>query len=240
VTSLSARAGQLLATRKMLASTAVKSHPSLFYPIADLRESDKRRLVRRSTDVVVEGYWRSANHFAVHALQTSQKKPIEIAHHFHAPAQLMLALRWNIPALLLIREPAAAVASAMVGFGVDDPSPLMQVYVAFHKPLMGVRDDLVVGEFQQTTSDFGAVIDMVNRRYGAHLDSFDGGQIGIDKVSASITTEHETDPHHQDRIFPLPSADRAAMTNEALARVRSEVAVDLMSEASSLYDYFLS
>src|SRR2546427_7470725 len=55
------------------------------------------------TDILIEGFPRSANSFSVAAFRLAQGPPVEVAHHTHAPANAIAAFRRHIPALILIR-----------------------------------------------------------------------------------------------------------------------------------------
>ena len=79
--------------------------PSLFSFIMGGRPKFRDVIARSETDIVIEGFPRSANTFAVAAFQYAQRRPLTIARHTHAPAQIMLASRANIPCLVLIKFP---------------------------------------------------------------------------------------------------------------------------------------
>src|SRR5215831_17383610 len=56
-------------------------------------------VISSATELVIDGYTRCASTFAVYALQLAQDKPVRLAHHLHAPAQLVAAARAGVPAL---------------------------------------------------------------------------------------------------------------------------------------------
>jgi hypothetical protein len=56
--------------------------------------------VSRTTEIVIEGYPRSGNTFAVVAFRLAQGREIEIAHHLHAAAQIKRAARLDVPAFI--------------------------------------------------------------------------------------------------------------------------------------------
>jgi hypothetical protein len=71
----------------------VGEHPLLFHNIYKLRLRYQNLLVDRTTQLVIEGFPRSGNTFAVVAFEQAQRQSVRIAHHLHAPAQVMLAAR---------------------------------------------------------------------------------------------------------------------------------------------------
>jgi len=59
------------------------------------------------TEVVIDGFPRSGNTFAVVAFRQAQSRRVSVAHHGHVPALAIEAHRRGVPALVLIREEAA-------------------------------------------------------------------------------------------------------------------------------------
>ena len=82
----------------------------------------RRRMMRRHpvdhicqkgvTRICIEGYPRSANTFAGRLFHLAN--PVPIAHHTHLINNVKLALGYGIPVLILIRDPADAIASACI------------------------------------------------------------------------------------------------------------------------------
>jgi hypothetical protein len=126
------------------------------------------------TDVVIDGYTRSASTFAVYAFQVAQAAPVRVAHHLHAPAQLMEATRRGLPTVLVIREPKGAVLSQVVREPGVDVMDAAWSYSRFHESLAACRDALVVADFDQVTKDFGSVVTRMNEKYGTSYGVFEG------------------------------------------------------------------
>jgi len=121
---------------------------------------------------VIDGYTRCATTFAVYALQLSQPRPVRLAHHLHAPAQLIQAARVGVPALVLIREPQGAILSQLIREpNVTLPDALV-AYARFYSCLLPYRDKFVVGDFEEVTHDFGSVIRRINARFGTSFAEF--------------------------------------------------------------------
>src|SRR6266487_5999519 len=95
--------------------TRVSEHPGLYLSFARRKyPGPSPEVISSDTELVIDGYTRSASTFAVYAFQLSQEKPVRLAHHLHAPAQLIAAARRGVPALVLIREPQGAILSQLV------------------------------------------------------------------------------------------------------------------------------
>ena len=74
---------------------SVKLHP--FYT----------NVFNHATQLVIEGYPRSANTYAVVAFAAVQPERPRIAHHLHVAAQVLAAVDRDIPTMVLIRRPQA-------------------------------------------------------------------------------------------------------------------------------------
>jgi hypothetical protein len=157
-----------------LVRTRFSESPTFYLPFARRKyPGPSPEVIGPDTELVIDGYTRSASTFAVYALQLAQDRPVRLAHHLHAPAQLVRAARTGVPALLLIREPRGAILSQLV----REPDVAMRdalvAYSRFHARLLPHLHDVVVGEFQQVTTEFGVVIDRLNARFGLGLRRFE-------------------------------------------------------------------
>jgi hypothetical protein len=128
------------------------------------------------TCLVIDGYTRCATTFAVYAFQLAQPRPVRMAHHLHAPAQLIAAARRGLPTIALIREPRGAILSQLIREPDVDLRDALVAYTRFYRSLMAYAGSFVLGEFDEVTSDFGAVIRRVNRRFATSFAEFDHTQ----------------------------------------------------------------
>jgi hypothetical protein len=156
-----------------LLRTRVSEHPAVYLPFARRKyPGPSPEVIGAETELVIDGYTRSATTFAVYALQLAQDRPVRLAHHLHAPAQLIAAARRGVPALALIRQPHGAILSQLIrepGVAMRDA---LVAYVRFYACLMRYRHAFVVGEFADVTTDFGAVLRRLNARFGTSFAEF--------------------------------------------------------------------
>lgn len=150
------------------------NHPSLYLPLARAKRVDDMGATRvsRNADLVVEAFPRSGNTFAYFALYTSQKRGLSIAHHLHAPAQLIAAARWRIPALLVVRKPADAIISFVQREPQVSLRQALRNWMRFHNAVLPHHAYFLTATFDQVTTDFGAVIHRLNARFGLQLAGF--------------------------------------------------------------------
>jgi hypothetical protein len=165
--------------------THAGKHPAAFYGLYRLARRDQSRVVTPDTQLVMEGFPRSANSFARVAFNRAQKEKVRIANGLHVPAQVIRASRWQIPTLVLIREPKDAVLS----FAIRDPISVEQAvryYLAFYETVEAYRDAYVLGTFGEVTGDFGRVIRRINDRFGTTFTPFRHNERNVEAVLARV------------------------------------------------------
>lgn len=167
------------------------SYPELFFPLITLKSQSKKLAVDKNTELVIEGFPRSANSFAVGAFQSAQSRPIAIATHLHAPAQILLAARRDIPTLVLIRKPVDAVISMKaLDLELSDIRPplnqsmqqLIRSYIRFYTTIMPYKNHYTVGFFGEVTSNFSTVIEKLNKRFNTNFLAFENTGKKVHKI----------------------------------------------------------
>ncbi|HZP89607.1 MAG TPA: hypothetical protein VFC04_01275 [Actinomycetota bacterium] len=137
------------------------------------------------SELLVEGYPRSANSFAVAAL--ARLRPgIRIAHHLHAPGHVIAAVRLGVPALVLIREPEDAVVELALLKPALTPAQMLRGYVRFYEPLERYLERIVVARTSEVTGDFGVVVGRLNERFGLGLPAFEHSEEAAAAVHRAI------------------------------------------------------
>jgi hypothetical protein len=148
-------------------------HPAIYLPFARRKyPGPSPEVIGSATELVIDGYTRSATTFAVYAFQLAQVRPVRLAHHLHAPAQLMAAANMGVPVLALIREPEGAILSQLVREPRVALRDALVAYTRFYSCLLPYRHSFVVGEFDQVTRDFGALVRRLNERFGTSFEEF--------------------------------------------------------------------
>lgn len=148
----------------------------------------RKRIPSSRTDIVIEGFPRCANSFAVRAFRYANDpdEKLWIATHLHSPAAVIVASRLAKPTLVLIRDPDKAVISQAALLVQRKTLPrfygtvgqLSEVecesmvrywtrrYGLYYRRLMPVKQQLVIGRFEEVTSNFSAIIDRFNSKFG--------------------------------------------------------------------------
>lgn len=179
-----------------------------------LRPRRRALVVTRDTDIVIEGYPRSANTFAVAAFLLAQPRPVKVAHHLHVPIQVIRAVQWGIPALVLLRKPDDAVLSWLVREPGLNVARALKDYVAFYTTLRPYRHGFVLATFEDVTRHFPQVIEWVNRRFGTHFHSLELTPENLTRIFALVEAWDKADTGRDwvtETTVARPSAARAAL-----------------------------
>lgn len=144
--------------------------PRLYLALARRRHGD--RVLGPRTAIMIEGYPRSANTFAVAAFEMAQERPVTVAHHLHAAAHVVAAVEAAVPVILLVRRPEDAIASVIARKPSVDPALAARTYLHFYDGVADVLDGCVVAEFGDVVGDFGRVIELTNARFGTSFTPF--------------------------------------------------------------------
>lgn len=217
----------------------IGQQPWLFYPIVKLRywyatgepnegEPTIWQLVNKDTQLVIEGFPRSANTFAVFALKSAQLVPPKIAYHFHAPAQIFRAINLGIPTLVVIRNPRDSVASFVARWSEVSETQALELYIAFYKSISKYKASYVVGDFEEITQNFSKTIEKINERFGTNFVLFSDSQEDRKRVLEKIK---------QDRSSFSGSKDN--LKTNILQRLSMEKNQKLLAEAERIYQEFV-
>ena len=146
--------------------------PLLFFPLYGMASENRGLMVRRDTELVIEGFPRSANTFAVVAFESAQTRRVRLAHHLHAQSQVIRAVEFKFPTCVLIREPTDAIRSLIVRHKFVSWTVALKHYLDFYGDLLDLHGRFVVATFGQVVGGFDTVIARINRRFGTKFGEF--------------------------------------------------------------------
>ena len=218
----------------------VGEHPFLFFNFYRLRPRYRNLLVDRTTQLVIEGFPRSGNTFAVVAFEQAQRESVRVAHHLHMPAQVIRAARWGIPTLLLARKPTDAALSWVIR---EPGVPIRQAlkhYVSFYEKAAEYRDALVVGFFEEVTRDYGAVLERVNAKFGTGFSCFVHSEDNVRCVFDRIEELHRAKRGGRldEKQIAHPSAVKAGLKDALKKELEALEVRKLTARAEAVYDSF--
>ena len=193
----------------------VNAYPSLYMPLARVRHRDPQQtfpIVTRDTELLIEGFGRAGSTFAQFAFQSAQARPVKIAHHTHAAAQVIRAVEWGIPSIVIVRDPCQAALSHMARHQVSAEAGL-RAWIRFHRRILPYRSRLVITSFETMKQDFGAVIQCLNQKFGTNFGAWVHSRENEAKIFEQIRLRNlrlgdEVTPERlRDLAIPTPERD---------------------------------
>jgi hypothetical protein len=222
-----------------LKTNAARS-PKLAIPLAWLQ--GKRELVDEDTDILIESFPRCASSFAIAAFRLAQEPwAPRVACQTHAPGHVIAAVRREIPALVLIREPMDAVVSNLFRHPERGVDGLIRGYLRFYQSLLPYRTGFVVATFQEVVEGgFGSVIRRVNARFGTGFAEFEATEENVDRCLQWIDEEwrrHRSQGGERlERTVPRPSSVREEMKDDLRSHYMATGSSRLRARAENVYE----
>jgi hypothetical protein len=211
-----------------------------FYPLfiraaSLVRPGWKDLIASRHTDIVIEGFPRSANTFFYHYFATAQRLPMKIAHHLHSPYQIRAAARYQLPCVFLIRNPLDCITSAIVRDARLSPRVLLHWYQILYATAQRHVGAIVVVPQKLAISDPNFVIGKVNARYARSFDRLPKGRLPqvverIEQAHLKTWSLEKPDPAK----LALPSPQKDAMKEAIGRRLRADHS-RLLDECQGLF-----
>ena len=214
-------------------------YPELFFPMRSLLGKGTAQAVQENTQLVIEGFPRSANSFSVAAIQSVQPKPLIIASHLHAAAQVIRAADLSVPTLVLIREPADAIISLKCleleisyRFKIEYPvwgaclKSYLKAWIKFYLQILPYRENYVIGLFDEVTNDFGAIIEQLNQRFQRNFAIFEHTKESVKRI-------HKLVGFHSG-----PSEKREYLKDLFIKEIEEDNLIPLLLKAEDIYREF--
>jgi hypothetical protein len=218
----------------------VNSYPALYMPWARYHHRySMDRIVRPDTDLVIEAFGRTGTTFANFAFLSAQRRRVRTVHHTHAAAQVITAVKMNIPTLVIVREPEAVALSHMARHQVSARPPLI-AWIRFHQRLISYRKGIVFCGFEQMTSNFTPVIGRLNEKFGTCFDTWQHNPENEAEIFEQIKSRNrgrfrEGQEEQRMRAFALPTAERQALKNQLRVQLDVPALTALRQQAQKLY-----
>lgn len=185
------------------------------------------------TDIIIEGYPRSANTFTAEALRIADPT-ILIASHFHSPGVVINGLARAVPCYVMIRDPDNAVPSWVIHSQTNLGASL-DYYIDYYETLVRYIPEIRIVRFTDVTSHTDAVI--------AHMLAT------LHRVSPNLRThaalQRETtaliyskNRPSDFRKFPMPRNERTPLLDQLRTTLQNEEYTDRINHARKLHRAF--
>jgi hypothetical protein len=193
------------------------------------------------TDIVIEGYPRSANSFTIrmlHVMQTGPKRRhLRIAHHTHNADNLLLGALAGKAQLVLVRKPEDAILSFMI-YSERPVELAASRYLRFYRSVLALpaagkaRGRRAVVDFDTVVTDFNAVVTRINAITARSIPLANDLPALVAQVKAEVA-EKEAAKGTSIRKLGSPLAEREVLKDA----LRAEVAAYLQDHPEIEYTY---
>lgn len=201
------------------------------------------KVLPADAELVMDAFPRSANSFSYEAFLHAQGRKVPMIHHFHAPGAVVRGIERGLPALVIIREPVAAVMSMLILIGRDDLAQGFRDYLNFYEPLEKYRDDFVLARFKSVVTDFGAVTRAVNERFGTSFAEFEHTPENDRLVKDKIADDTDRLPGSDGlkaQLVSKPTDERERYREELRAQLDLPHVAPLRERATALYERWIA
>lgn len=210
-------------------------YPSLFFPIYGMNSKNRRLSVGQDTQLVIEGFPRSANTFAVVAFHTSQPTRLKLAHHMHVPAQIIKAARIGVPSVVLIRNPKDAVVSFVIRDRRMDLERALKGYISFYERIIPFQDNFILAPFEVVINDYSKVIEDVNKKFGTDFIASTPKEKDLEAIFSKIDSFEKGDESRSSR----PSSIRKKIKKNLAQKLNTKKYKTLLLRSEELYNQLL-
>ena len=197
-----------------------------------VRPDQKKLIVNNKTDLVIDGFPRSANTFFTAWVEVANPE-LKIARHMHERYQYEYAFKHNIPVIILIRQPRDAVASAMLRQPMLSADTALKNYCRFYEPLLDKKNKITLAEFNKATDSPNDIISEHNSIQRLNLKLLD--PIQKDKV-ISLVNQRDRAALQGKRLnsysVALPNKDKEIYKNKIIKIIDNH---ELMKTSTNLY-----
>ena len=222
---------QHLSALKRKIKRLIGGYPTLFYPFYRFFGGGKGA-IHKGTEIVIEGFPRSANTFAVLAFNFAQGRRVPMARHLHVESQIIRGVKLGVPIIILIRNPIDAIGSLMKMCPSSEKEYAME-YVKFYSTAMRFSEHIVFAEFKQVTTDFGRVIKKVNEKFSTDFKPFLHSKENVESVFQQLDYLNQRD--HGGKLSYLGRPSELKGCKQALDSVRQKK--PYIQESVSLYKH---
>lgn len=196
------------------------------------------RFVTQKTDIVIEGFPRSGNTFAVAAFSIAQDRNYNIARHTHKIMQIIRAVEMNIPAVVLIRPPTDAVLSLNIRQPHISLEQGLRNYVRYYNGIKPFKSCYLLAEFNEVVNDFGSVINRLNNQFGTTFTPFHNSlenRKKTFKLVEKMGREHSGKQMIDENIVGRPSKDRNILKINLRKNLEEKALKDMVARANATY-----
>jgi hypothetical protein len=199
------------------------------------------RRLTDATQLVIEGFPRSGNTYAVEAIRHAERtagREIDISSHVHTPSAVKAAVRGRYPTLVVVRPPADTIVSLLIAAPHVRPVDALDEWIHHHRELWPYRDRFVVATFAEITERTPAAVERVNAAFGTTFATEPVTEPTRRAIFAAIDANHQERYGDQEHLLPRPSPARERQA-EALRRELDQPSLhERLAAAESVFSWY--
>jgi len=206
------------------------------------RASKRTTLARRDSAIVIEGFPRSGNTFSVAAFTVANGPRMHLGRHLHGAPHVLRAVRLGLPTVVLIRQPADAVASYLVRRPTLTPDDALREYCDFYRAAWPARRGFVVAPFDQVVRDFGEVVSAVNAQFGTTFVPYEPTEVNRTEAFRLVEEMNRRECRGEvvETHVGRPSQERESRKGVVLTMMGRPRTQRLLRQAEDLYEQYAS
>lgn len=148
----------------------LKSFPYIYFPIFKILNRDSNMIVSLKTNIVIEGYPRSGNTFLESLIKVAFKNKVNIAHHTHSLAQIKKSISYNLPTLVLIRNPFDTAISNFYFFKKKySIENFLFEYYLYYKTILKYHSKILIINFEEI-KQINKLISKIENKFKFNID----------------------------------------------------------------------
>lgn len=189
-------------------------------------------------DICIEGFPRSGNSFFVATFQ--QWNPgITIAHHSHLASNAKYSVKQNKPTVILIREPAEAISSAIAWDGKEArivPGVGLISYLSFYRSLNKYRQKILFLDFHEAVNQPDQCIERINHRFGTDFSAVEFSSEESTRLRNVIARQDKIE-NRSELNSSLPNERKGQLKKAIVPKITSH---SLFTRVQRLYDEYIA
>lgn len=216
---------------------AAAGNSLVFLPVFRLFKNRYPCYAVPSANICIEGFPRSGNSFFVAVFQQWNPEAI-ISHHSHLASSAKYAANQDKPTVVLVREPAEAIASAMAWDGVDSrilPSVGLITYLSFYQSLDKFRQKILFLDFHEAVNKPDTCIEKINQRFGTNFRKIEFTEAEKTRLQHVLAQQDEIEKRSE-LNSSLPNERKGKLKMTIVPNITSH---PLFSRVQALYDEYL-
>ncbi len=191
------------------------------------------------TNLVIEGFPRSANTYTAIAFYMVQVVPPRSVDHTHAVCTVRGAVARGIPVVLLYRHPDDACLSLVIREPQFTLAEAYRYYHHFYQQVLPDAPGCVLAAFPDVTRDMDTVIARVNWRYGTAFATGSNHRLIQRRIRRRISGTDERyvleQKDHNVGALSVPTAAKERLKAAERARLAAPELAPLQAQAAAIF-----